>query len=392
MCTSYEGFTVSRTAVVLGAGLGGMVAAQTLRRLLPRGGRVVLVEREARHVFPPSLLWLMVGKREAVEISRPSEHAGRSGIDFLSGEVTAIDPAAKTARVGSETLRGDALVIALGAEYAPQTIPGLSEAGLCLYTLEGAEAIRDALARFETGRLLLLTASPQYKCPAAPYEAALLVESYLRERGRREKSTIELYAAEPGPMMVAGPQVSAGVRAMVEARGIAYRPEHQVKAVDPVQRRVDFANGAHAQFDLLLYVPPHRAPEAVRAAGLVNDSGWVPVDRHTLETRFPGVYAIGDVTVIPLKMGRPLPKAGVFAHGQAEVVAHNIAREWAGRGAPRRFAGEGSCFIEIGGGRAGMGSGNFYAEPLPEVKLRSPSLLWHGAKVLYEKYWLYFRF
>ena len=383
---------MSRTALVLGAGLGGLVAAHGLRRLLPRDERVVLVEREERHVFPPSLLWLMVGKRDAGDFSRPCAHAVRPGIELVRGEVTAIDPAAKTVQVGDKTLRGDAIVIALGADYAPQAIPGLSEGGLCIYTLAGASAIRDALARFAAGRIAVLTATPQYKCPAAPYEAALLVESYLRERGRRDKVTIDFYAAEPGPMMVAGAAVSAGVRAMVEARGIGYRPEHQVKSVDPAQRRIEFASGSSAQFDLLLYVPPHRAPEPVRAAGLVNDSGWIPVDRHTLATRFPDVYAVGDITVIPLKMGRPLPKAGVFAHGQAEVVARNIAAAWTGRGKPRRFEGEGMCFIETGGARAGMGSGNFYAEPLPDVKLRNPSLLWHGAKVLYEKYWLYRQF
>jgi len=383
---------MSRTALVLGAGLGGMVAAHALRRLLPRGERVVLVEREAQHVFPPSLLWLMVGKRAPGDISRPCEHAARPGIEFIRGAVTAIDPAAKTVRVAGETLRGDAVVIALGAEYAAEAIPGLAEAGLCLYTFAGASAIRDALARFAAGKIVLVTATPQYKCPAAPYEAALLVDSYLRERGRRDKVTIDFYAAEPGPMMVAGAAVSAGVRGMVESRGIAYRPEHQVKSVDPAQRRIEFANASSTEFDLLLYVPPHRAPEAVRAAGLANDSGWIPVDRHTLETRFPGVYAIGDVTVIPLKMGRPLPKAGVFAHGQARIVAHNIAASWTGRRRARRFEGEGMCFIETGGARAGMGSGNFYAEPLPEVKLHAPSLLWHGAKVLYEKYWLYRQF
>jgi sulfide:quinone oxidoreductase len=383
---------MSRTALVLGAGLGGMVAAQTLRRLLPREHRVVLVEREAQHVFPPSLLWLMVGERSAEAISRPCAHAARPGIELVRGVVSAIDPAAKTAQVGEQTLSGDALVIALGAEYAPQAVPGLAEAGLCIYTLEGASAIRDALERFESGRLVVLTATPQYKCPAAPYEAALLVDSYLRQRGRRDRISIDFYAAEPGPMMVAGAAVSAGVRAMVEARGIGYRPEHQVKSVDPQARRIEFANGAAAEFDLLLYVPPHRAPDAVKAAGLTNESGWIPVDRHTLETRFPGVYAVGDVTVIPLKMGRPLPKAGVFAHGQAEAVAHTIAHNWTRRGKPGRFEGEGMCFIEAGGGRAGMGSGNFYAEPLPEVRLREPGLLWHGAKVLYEKYWLYSRF
>ncbi len=383
---------MNRTALVLGAGLGGMVAAQTLRRLLPRDDRVVLVERESHHIFPPSLLWLMVGERSAQAISRPCEHAARSGIELVRGEVSAIDATAKTVRVGERTLQGDALVIALGAEYAPQAVPGLAEAGLCIYTLAGASAIRDALARFESGRLVVLTAAPLYKCPAAPYEAALLAENFLRQRGRRGAVTMDFYAAEPGPMMVAGAVVSAGVRAMVEARDIRYHPEHQVKSIDPQARRIDFANGAQAEFDLLLYVPPHRAPAAVRDAGLTNESGWVPVDRHTLETKVPGVYALGDVTVIPLKMGRPLPKAGVFAHGQAEVVAHNIAREWTGKGEARRFEGEGMCFIETGGGRAGMGSGNFYAEPLPEVRLREAGLLWHGAKVLYEKYWLWSRF
>lgn len=383
---------MNRTALVLGAGLGGMVAAHRLRRLLPKSERVVLVEREERHVFPPSLLWLMVGTRAAGDISRPCEHAVRPGIELVRGEVVSIDPSARTVRVGEQTLRGDAMVIALGADYAPQAIPGLSESGLCLYTLAGASAIRDALARFEGGKIALVTATPQYKCPAAPYEAALLVDSYLREHGRRDSVTIEFYAAEPGPMMVAGATVSAGVRAMVEARAIGYHPEHQVKSVDALQRRLGFANGSSAQFDLLLYVPPHRAPEPVRAAGLADDSGWIPVDRYTLATRHADVYAIGDITVIPLKMGRPLPKAGVFAHGEAEVVAHNIAAAWSGRGKPRRFEGKGMCFIETGGARAGMGSGNFYAEPRPDVRLHPPSLLWHGAKVLYEKYWLYRQF
>lgn len=383
---------MSRTALVLGAGLGGMVAAQTLRRLLPRSDRVVLVEREERHVFPPSLLWLLVGGRSAEAISRPVDHATRAGIELVRGEVAAMDAAARTVRVGQQTLQGDAIVVALGAEYAPQATPGLTEAGLCLYTLAGATQIRAALEHFERGRLALLTATPAYKCPAAPYEAALLVDDFLRRRGRRDKITMDFYAAEPGPMMVAGPVVSAGVRAMVEAQGIGYHPEHQVKSINPGARQIEFANGAAADFDLLLYVPAHRAPAAVAAAGLTNESGWVPVDRHTLATKYPGVYAVGDITVIPLKMGRPLPKAGVFAHGQAEVVAHNIACQWTGKGEPRRFEGQGMCFIEAGSGRAGMGRGNFYAEPLPDVRLHQPSLLWHGAKVLYEKYWLFTKF
>jgi len=258
--------------------------------------------------------------------------------------------------------------------------------------MEGATATRDALARFTGGRIVVLTAAPMYKCPAAPYEAALLLESHLRKRGVRDQATIEFFAAEPRPMAVTGPELGAAVRGMIEARGIAYHPEHQVKEIDPAVRRIGFVNGVAAEYDLLLYVPPHRSPAVAREAGLTDATGWIPVDRHTLQTQFESVYAIGDITTIPLKMGRPLPKAGVFAHGQAEVVAHNIAHAWTGKGAPRRFSGYGMCFIEAGGGRAGIGKGNFYAEPTPQVEMREPNLFWHAGKILYEKYWLYRRF
>jgi sulfide:quinone oxidoreductase len=159
--------------------------------------------------------------------------------------------------------------------------------------------------------------------------------------------------------------------------------------VDSSTRRISFANGSTADFDLLVYVPTHRAPDVVREAGLTDGSGWIPVDRGTLETRFPGVFAIGDVTTIPLTLGKPLPKAGVFAHAQAEVVAGNIAQAWTGRGARRAFDGHGECFLETGDGRAAFGSGNFYGEPVPSVRLHSPSRWWHWAKVLFEKRWLY---
>ncbi|MDO8813224.1 MAG: FAD/NAD(P)-binding oxidoreductase [Gallionella sp.] len=383
---------MGRTVLVLGAGIGGIVAAETLRKLLPASDRVIAVDRAAQHFFPPSLLWLMVGERTPEDFSRPLDRLLRRGIEFRRGNVTRIDPAQREVEIDGQSLRADALVIALGAEYAPETISGLAEAGLCIYTMEGATAIRDALARFPGGRIVIMTAAPQYKCPAAPYETALLVDDYLHKRGLREKTTIEFFAAEPRPMFVAGPELGAAVRGMVEARGIAYHPEHQVKEVDAASRRIVFTNGAETEFDLLLYVPPHRAPALVKEAGLTNESGWVPVDRHTLQTQFENVFAIGDITTIPLKMGRPLPKAGVFAHGQAEVVANNIAHAWTGKGEARKFSGEGMCFIETGSGRAGIGKGNFYAEPTPQVEMGGPNRFLHMGKILYEKYWLFRRF
>ena len=174
---------------------------------------------------------------------------------------------------------------------------------------------------------------------------------------------------------------------MVEERNIEYFPQHQVTQADSVTKTLQFANGAIASFDLLVYVPPHVAPTAVREAGLVGESAWVPVDRHTMETRFPGVYAIGDVVGIPLALGMPLPKAGVFAHREGEAVAQTIAAQINGTGKAGSFDGQGECFIEAGDGKAGFGRGNFYAEPKPAITLYNPGRHWHAGKVLFEKDW-----
>jgi len=375
----------SQSILVLGGGVGGLVAARELRRLLPTKHRIILVDREPMFVFAPSLLWLMTGNRTAERISRLLARLERKGIEVVTGEIERIDADRHEATVAAEKLSGDYLVIALGAELAPETIPGLPAAGHNFYTAAGAEALRDALRLFTGGRLAVLTAAPAYKCPAAPYEAAMLLEHYCRRKNARGRTQIDLYAAEPGPMGVAGPEVSKGVRQLIEAKGITYHPEHQVQDIDPVARRLRFTNGAEAVYDLLAFVPPHRAPRVIRESGLVSESGWVSVDAHTMTTRVEQLYALGDVVSIPLKLGKPLPKAGVFAHAEATVVARNIARAITGRGTPAAFDGLGACFVETGDRRAAFGRGNFYAEPVPEVKLYAPGWHWHVGKVWFEK-------
>jgi sulfide:quinone oxidoreductase len=216
----------------------------------------------------------------------------------------------------------------------------------------------------------------------------MLIESHLRRRQVRARVEIVLYTAESGPMATAGPAAVQAVRQMVEAKGIAYHPDHALDRADPQARRLVFKNGAEADYDLLAYVPPHRVPRVVVEAGLADPSGWVAVDRHTLETTFAGVYAIGDVTGIPLSIGKPLPKAGVFAHGQAAVVAANVAARIRGEEPKARFTGFGECFIEAGDRRAGYGKGNFYAEPAPDVRMYGPSWPRHLTKVAFEKIWL----
>ena len=379
---------MAKTILILGGGIGGVVTAVELRKKLPKEHRVILVDREQRHLFSPSLLWLMTGLRTAEKISRPLDRLSKKGIEVVRGEIESIDPAARRVTVDGKELSADYLVVALGAALAPEKVPGLAEAGHNLYSLAGAEGLRDARKDFRSGHMVVVTAVPAYKCPAAPYEAAMLLEYDCRKRKIRDDVQIEFYAAEPGPMPVAGPAVSAQVRGMVEARGITYHPEHQLTRVDPKTKRLTFANGVTADFDFLVYVPPHVPPKVMASSGMLGESGWVPVNRDTLQTSFDGVYAIGDVTGIPLDLGKPLPKAGVFAHGEAEVVVRNIVRAITGKGKAATFDGHGECFIEAGDGKAGFGRGKFFADPVPTMKLYQPGRHWHAGKVLFEKDWL----
>ncbi len=377
-----------RTVLILGGGVGGVVAATRLRERLPRRDRVVLVDRERQHLFQSSLLWLALGERTPEQIQRPLHRLTRKGIEVVTGEVTGLDPEKKRVRVGGTDLAGDAVIVSLGADLAPELVPGLAEGGHNLCTLAGVSALRDTLGRFHGGRVVVLTAAPAYKCPAAPYEIAMLVNDHLRRRAAG-RAVVENFAAEAGPMATAGTEVSAAVRGMVEASGVACHPAHQIERVEASMRALHFTNGESADFDLLIYVPPHRAPAVVHQAGLVDGSGWIPVDARTLRTGAPGVFAIGDVTGIPIPSGKALPKAGVFANREAEVVAENLAAEWAGQAPERAYDGTGACYIEAGAGRAGFGSGNFYASPMPEMRLHPPARRWHWGKVAYEKYWFW---
>src|SRR5512145_57879 len=212
---------MSANVLVLGGGFGGWTAASEIRSRLPENLRVMVVDRGDSSCLGLSLLWLMTGDRKADRISRPFSLLERKGISFVRGDIDRIDPSRREVVVGGKTYSGDYLVVALGAELVPETIPGLREAGHNFYTLSGADALRRALADFGGGRLVVMTSAPGYKCPAAPYEAAMLLEDYCRSRNLRDKTQIDLYAAEPGPMGVAGPAVSRSVRQMIESKGIA---------------------------------------------------------------------------------------------------------------------------------------------------------------------------
>lgn len=371
-----------RTIVIAGGGVGGIVTANRLRRRLGREHRVVLVDRNPDFTFAASLLWVMTGTRTAARITRPLNRLERRGIEVLIGDITAIDPTTRTVTVDGRDLRADHLVVALGAQWATDRIPGLAEHGHTFATPEGAPRLAAELQRIEEGRITVLTAAPLYKCPAAPYEAALLIDALLRRRRRRDQVEVVMRSAEAAPMPVAGATVSAAVVEMLTARDIDYQPSRQVTALAP--GRLDFADGSEAG-GLVVYMPPITAPAAVADSPLAGDDGWIHPDPVTMATAFDEVYAIGDTAHIVLGIGKPLPRAGVFAHAQAEAVADTIAARIAGKAAPSGFDGHGACFIEVGHGRAAWGSGNFYADPAPTIALHPPARRWHWGKVAFEQ-------
>lgn len=376
-----------KTILILGGGVGGLTTANALRRRLGSAHRVVLVERRATHLFAPSLLWLMTGDRRREQLTRELERMVRPGVEIVRADVEEIDPDRGRIVADGRELGYDGLVVALGADLAPEALPGYAAAAHDFFDLDGAARLSEALWNFSGGRIVVAVTALPYKCPAAPYEAALLIDELLRRRGLREGSTVSVVTPEPQPMPVAGPAMGEAVTALLAERGIGYMANRPVQAIDPDARELVFVDGSREPFDLLAAVPPHQAPAAVASSPLAGAAGWIPVDARTLRTRFDGVYALGDVAAITLTNGKPLPKAGVFAHGEALAVARTLTAEIQG-GQPATFDGAGYCWLELGGGRAAFASGDFYAEPVPAVQLRRPGRGWHLGKVLFERYWM----
>ena len=338
---------MGKRIVVLGGGTGGLVAANELRKHLPSEHQVILVEKNGQHASAPSFLWLMIGERKPEQITRPVHQLVRPGVEIIQAEVRNIDVDNHRVEADSRTFAYDYLVVALGAKLAPEIVPGLSNNAHTFYTFDGVVKLRDALEKFSGGTIAVVVGAVPYKCPGAPHESVMLLDYFFRKRGIRDKVEIHLFTPEPQPMPVAGPTLGSAVRKMLEGGGIAFHPLHKLSAVDPQTKKITFDGKESVRYDLAAVIPPHRSPNIVREAGLTNEAGWVPVDRATLETRFENVYAVGDVTTISIpgrwKPDVPLmlPKAGVFAHAQAQVVARRIVAKIDGRDPKDMFNGDG---------------------------------------------------
>lgn len=375
--------------VVLGGGTGGLVAARELRQRLPSDHRVVLVDRAADHLYQPSLLWQMVGERRLSQFTRPLDRLQQKGIEFCNAEAQSLDLDNRVVVTSAGNLNYDSLIVSLGAQLAPETVSGFAEMAYNLYTPEGCDRIHAALQGFTEGVVGILIPAMPFKCPAAPYEAAFLAESYLRRKGIRRNVEIRLFTPEHTPMPVAPSVLGDSIADMLAARGIEYHPLFTFQELRPETREVVASDGRSYRVDLLMCVPPHQAPDVIRSSPLLGVSGFVHVDPRSLQTGYEDVYAIGDVATIKLPNGKALPKAGVFAHAEAKVVARRIADAADGKTPDAFFDGSGYCWIELGDGRAGFAGGNFYAEPEPQVKLRRPGRPLHWGKIAFEKWWLH---
>ena len=371
----------SKTVLVLGGGIGGVVTANQLRKRLDRRHRVVLVSRDDEFSFAASYLWVMTGDRRPEQITRPLRRLQRRGIEVVIGEVEQIDPATRTVTVAGRNLTADYLVVSLGADWATGRVPGLTDYGHTFATLPGAQLLARELTSITSGRVTVVTAAPLYKCPAAPYEAALLIDAELRKRGVRNRVEVAVRSAEATPMPVAGANVSTAVEQILFEHDIDYKPSRQITSAEP--RMIHFGDDSEST-DLLVYMPPITAPSVIADSALAASDGWIHADPLTLATDFDGVFSIGDNTQIVLKIGKPLPRAGVFAHAQALTVADRISSAISGEPERAQFDGHGGCFIETGAGRAAYGAGDFYADPAPVIAIHTPARRWHWGKKAFE--------
>lgn len=383
-----------KTIIILGGGIGGIVTANELSNRLGGEHKIILIEKNKEHTFAPSYLWLMNGDRKKKQISIPLKSLLKKNIEVINASVSEIVPDDKKVKAGEKEYHYDFLVIALGADLAFEKIQGWDESIHTFYTMEGAANLNETLRNFSGGKVALVISSMPYKCPGAPHEGAMLIKDFFRAKGLQDKVEISLFTPEPQPLPVAGPELGNAVKSMLEKKGIRFYPSMNFDLVNTKSKQLFFNGKESFEYDLLVVIPPHQAPMVIGKSGLANANGWIDVNPASLQTKYENVFAIGDTTSIPLP-GRwfpdkpmMLPKAGVFAHLQADVVAKNIARKIRGEKADEKFCADGYCMLESGEDLAGFAYGDFFGEPHPKVQLKQIGRKWHIGKVLFERWWL----
>jgi sulfide:quinone oxidoreductase len=351
--------------LILGAGFGGLELSTILSERLGEDVEVTLIDRGEAFVFGYSKLDVLFGRTTLDAVELPYSDFTKPGVRVVRETITAIDPENLRVTTGEGVYEAEHLVVALGADYDMDATPGLGDGDNEFYSVAGAARMAKLLPAFTKGKAVIGVCGAPFKCPPAPSEAALLLHDHLTERGVREDCEISFVIPFGTPVPPSPDTSSALIEAFAE-RDIAFIPNRRVSSLDTARRVAILDDGSELGYDLFLGVPKHRAPDVVIESGMTED-GYVPVSSETLRTRYPNVYAVGDVAAAGV------PKAGVFAEGAAQVVADEIIAELRGAEPPPPYGGRGSCYIEFGSGRVGRVDVDFLSGPKPTGAYQAPS-------------------
>jgi sulfide:quinone oxidoreductase len=340
--------------VVLGAGFGGLELTSRLSDEFGDRVEIVLIDQSDAFVFGFSKLDVMFGRTSPDHVRHSYRDIAKPGVEFVQTTIRKIDASARRVETDAGVFEGDYLVVALGADLDPTATRGLLEGGHEFYSVAGAFATREAIDRFEGGRVVVGVLSTPYKCPPAPSETALLMNQHLIERGLRDDSEIALVIDFGRPIPPSHDASEALIRTFAE-RDIEWHPRREVCELDPARNVATLRDGGQMAYDLFLGVPVHRAPSVVVESG-ITENGWIPVNPLTLETSVERVYAIGDVAAVGT------PRAGVFAEGHAAVAARRIAADINGTRSSAEYGGRGICYLEFGHNQIATVDVTFFGE------------------------------
>jgi sulfide:quinone oxidoreductase len=357
---------MSTHVVVCGAGFGGLELAARLSATFGSEIEITLIDKSDAFVFGFSKFELMLGRQGRDDVSSLYRNIAKPGVAFRQELITSIDPNARRVVTEQNTYAADVLVIALGADYDAGATPGFVEGGHEFYSVDGAIRLREVLPAVRSGHVIVAVLGEPFKCPPAPCEAVMLLDEYFVERRVRENISLTVVSPWGRPIPPSGPASDAILERFRE-RNITWAGNQMVTSIDPATKSARLRDGSAMPYDLFLGIPVHRVPAVVEASGLAED-GWIPVDKTNLATRFPDVYAVGDVT------SAPVPKAGIFAESAARAVAEHLTVRLQQSGAAKPYDGAGSCFIEFGEHKVGRVDVDFLSGPSVTAPFTEASL------------------
>lgn len=357
---------MSTRVVVLGAGFGGLELTSTLSETLGSDVDVMLIDKNEAFVFGFAKFDVLFGWKTLDQVRGYYRDIVKPGVTFRQETVTSIDPVARRVATNGGTYDADILVVALGADYDFAATPGFTEGGHEFYSINGALRLREHLPTVTSGHVVIAVLGEPFKCPPAPCEGAMLLDQWFTQKGQR--ANVQISVVSPwGRPIPPSPDGSQAILERFAERGISFIKEQLVVSIDPSTRTANLRDGGTMAYDLFLGIPKHRAPAVVVESGLA-ENGWIPVDRGTLATRFPNVFAVGDVTSVGT------PKAGVFSENAARVVAGQIIAGIRGDELPPPFGGDGTCYVEFGDQRVARLDADFFGGPTPRAPLTLPSM------------------